>query len=84
MDMPHVNEAIKRERYLILTIDEVLQDLGESPIFSKLDMKWGYHQIGLAEESCNLTTFVTCDNMYRYKRLVFGVNTAYKIYQKEV
>ena len=84
MDMRCVNEAIKRERYPILTIDEVSQDLDESPIFSKLDMRWGYHQIALAEESCNLTTFVKCDNMYRYKRLVFGVNPASEIYQKEV
>ena len=84
LDMRFVNQVIKSERYLIPTIDEVLQDLGESLIFSKLDLKWGYHQIELAEESRNLTTFVKCDNMYRYKHLVFGVNAASEIYQNEV
>ena len=45
--MRRVNEAIERERHPIPTIEEVLHDLNGSSVFSKLDLKWGFHQVGL-------------------------------------
>lgn len=50
VDTRHANEAIVRQRHPIPTIDEVLKDLQEGSIFSKLDLKWGYHKIELSEE----------------------------------
>ena len=50
-------------------------------VFSKLDLKWGFHQIELDTESRHLTTFVTHKGLFRYKRLLFGVNCAPEIYQ---
>ena len=38
-DMRRANEAIKRERHPIPTIDEVLLDMNQSTVFSKLDLK---------------------------------------------
>ena len=51
VDMRRANKAIIRERHPIPTIDEVLEDMQEGSVFSKLDLKWGYHQIELSEES---------------------------------
>lgn len=31
----------------------------EAPVFSKLDLKWGYHQIELKPESRQITTYIT-------------------------
>ena len=59
VDMRRANEAIVREIHLIPTIEEVLQDLSGSTVFSKLDLKWRFHQVELAEESREITTFVT-------------------------
>ena len=64
---------MKRERCPIPTIDEVLQDLNQSKFFSKLDLNSAYHQIELAPESRDNTTFGTHDGLYRYKRLMFGI-----------
>ena len=74
VDMPQANMAVKRERYPIPTIDEVLQDLNQSKFFSKLDLNSAYHQIELAPESRDITTFGTHDGLYRYKRLMFGIS----------
>ena len=41
VDMRRANEAIQRERHPIPTIDEVLLDMNQSTVFSKLDLKWG-------------------------------------------
>ena len=64
VDMRCANQAIVRERQPIPTIEEVLQDLNGSTVFSRVDLKWGFHQILLAEESRHLTTFVTHRGLY--------------------
>ncbi|XP_041471762.1 uncharacterized protein K02A2.6-like [Lytechinus variegatus] len=84
IDMRRVNEAIQRERHPIPTVEEVLQELTASKIFSKIDLKWGYHQLELDANSRDVTTFVTHCGLYRYKRLLFGINAAPEIYQYEI
>jgi len=81
LDMRRVNEAILRTRHPIPTIDELLLDMNGAQIFSKLDLKWGFHQIELAPESRHITTFVTHKGLFRYKRLMFGVSCAPEEYQ---
>ncbi|CAB4025058.1 Transposon Ty3-I Gag-Pol poly, partial [Paramuricea clavata] len=84
VDMRQVNTAVIRERYPIPTVEESLQDLNGAAVFSKLDLKWGYHQIELDEKSRELTTFTTHDGLYRYKRLMFGISAAPEIYQHAI
>ena len=64
VDMRCANKAIIRERHPIPTIDEVLNDMQEGSVFSKLDLKWGYHQIELGTESRDITTFVTHKGLF--------------------
>ncbi len=82
IDMRRANEAVIRERHPIPTVDEILQDLTKSSVFSKLDIKMTYHQIELAPESRAITTFMTHKGLYRYKRLLFGVSCAPEMYNK--
>ena len=53
VDMRCANQAIVRERQPIPTIKEVLQDLNGSTVFSRVDLKWEFHQISLW---CHLST----------------------------
>ena len=52
-----------------------------STVFSKIALKWGFHQLELEEDSKKITTFVTHKGLYRYKRLMFGISSAPEIYQ---
>ncbi|XP_053376976.1 uncharacterized protein K02A2.6-like [Mercenaria mercenaria] len=81
VDMRQANRAILRERHPIPTVDEVIHDMNSATIFSKIDLKEGFHQIELEESSRYITTFVTSKGLYRYKRLMFGINSAPEIYQ---
>ena len=54
VDMHRANEAIVRERHPLPTIEEVLYDLNGSTVFSKLDLKWGFHQIELIVRDNNI------------------------------
>ena len=67
VDMRQANMIVKRDRFPILTIDEVLQDLNQSKLFSKLDLTSAYHQIELSPEPRDITTFGTHKGLYRYK-----------------
>jgi hypothetical protein len=80
--MRQANVAIARERYPVPTIEGLLTELREGQIFSKLDLTWGYYQIELDEDSMNITTFCTSTGLYRYKRLMFGLNCAPELYYK--
>ena len=81
LDMRRANDAIIRGRHPIPTVDELLQTMNGSKFFSKLDLKWGYHQLELDNESRGITTFVTHCGLYQYKRLLFGVSSASEQYQ---
>ena len=84
VDMRKANAAIIRERIPFLTVDEVLENLKGSVVFSKLDLCLGFHQIELDEDSRDITTFATHDGLFRYKKLSFGVNSAPEKYQQLV
>ena len=82
--MRRANEAIERERHPIPTIEEVLHDLNGSTVFSKLHLKWGFHQVELDAESRQIATFITHRGLFRYKRLIFGMTSAPEKCQKIV
>ena len=84
VDVRLPNKAIKRERHITPTIDDVIADLSGAQYFSKLDLRSGYHQLLLHTDSRHITTFSTHAGLYRYKRLNFGINSAAEIFQETV
>ena len=61
-----------------------MHDLNGSTVFSKLDIKWAFHQVELSEGSRPITTFATHKGLLRYKRLMFGVSCAPEMYQRVI
>ena len=59
VDMRKLNEAIKRERHITPTIDDITSNLNGAKVFSKMDMNSGFHQCELSPESRNITVFST-------------------------
>ena len=84
VDMRQANNAIIRHNFPVPTIDELLLDMNGSTVFSKIDLKSGFHQFVLEESSRDITTFTTHVGLYRYKRLMFGISSAPEIYQSMV
>ena len=82
--MHRANEAIIRERHVIPTMSDILPELHEAKYFCKLDLSEGYHQMCLSKESRPITCFATHQGLFQYKRLIYGVNTAFEIFQKQI
>ena len=76
LDPKNLNKAVKRPKYQMPTLDEVLPKLSKVKVFTTLDAKDGFYQISLDETSSKLTTFWTPFGRYRYLRMPFGVSAA--------
>jgi len=76
LDPQDLNKAIKRPKYQMPTLEEVLPKLNNTKVFSTLDAKDGFYQIALDEESSKMTTFWTPSGRYRYLRMPFGITSA--------
>ena len=76
LDMRHPNQAITRTRFPTPTIDDLLVKLKGSNHFSKLDLKSAFHQLELDESCRYITAFRTENKVKRFKRVIFGANSA--------
>ncbi len=66
-----LNTLIKRDRYSILLIDEVLAQIQDSKYLTQLDIIITFNKLRMSSESEDLTTFVTFFNIYKYKVMLF-------------
>jgi hypothetical protein len=83
-DMRGLNKAIKRIKYPITTIDDVIYKANGAKWFSKLDMRKAYHQLVIAEESRDLTTIITHCGLFRYTRMTMGIASASEIFSETI
>jgi hypothetical protein len=84
VDMRGANTTIKHTRHVTPTLNELITDLNGAQRFSKLDLRSGYHQLELHDESRPITIFTTHQGLFRYKRLNFGVTSAAEVFQHTI
>ena len=82
LDMRQTNRAIVREKHPVPTVEETFQEVSYAKVLSKLDLNMTFHQIELHPDSRDITTFAAPNSLYRYKRLLFGVNMAMEKFQQ--
>jgi transposase InsO family protein len=73
LDLRKCNEAMTHIPISTLTSPyEVLQRLGQSTMFSTIDMANAYYSLSLTPEAADKTVFATCFGLYRMLRLPQG------------
>lgn len=84
LDPKPLNKALKRCKYLLPVIEEVLPELGKANVFTKVDCKNGYWQVKLNDTSSHLTTFATPSGCYKWKHMPFSIAPAGEIFQSHL
>ncbi|GJR30812.1 putative reverse transcriptase domain-containing protein [Tanacetum coccineum] len=76
IDHRKLRKLTVKNQYPLPRIDDLFDKLQGSSVYSKIDMRSGYHQPKVREEDIHKTTFKTCYGHYEFQVMPFGLTNA--------
>ena len=76
IDYQALNKIIVRNKYPIPQINDLLDQLKGAKYFSKIDMKFGYHQVPIEPTNVWKTTFKSKEDLFEWLIMPFGLTNA--------
>ena len=82
VDYRKLNALTKKDCYPIPRIDETIDKLGKAKVFTTLDLKSGYWQVGMADVDKDKTAFTTRSGHWHFTVMPFGLCNAPATFQR--
>jgi hypothetical protein len=76
VDYRPLNAVTIKNKYPLPCIDVLFDQLARAQVFSKIDLRSGYHQIRIRTEDIPKTTFTMRYGLYEYLVMSFGLMNA--------
>ena len=81
-DFRQLNIQSKPDRYSCPNIGDLSAKLAGCHVFSKLDLRKGYHQVPVREADIHKTAVVTPFGLFEFLRMPFGLRNAGQTFQR--
>jgi hypothetical protein len=76
VDYRALNEVTVKNKYLLPRIDDLFDQLYGACVFSKIDLRLGYHQLNVRECDIPKTTFILRYGLYEFTVMSYGLTNA--------
>nr|GEW41105.1 putative reverse transcriptase domain-containing protein [Tanacetum cinerariifolium] len=80
IDYRELNKLTVKNRYPLSKINDLFNQLQGSTVYSKIDLRSGYHQLYIREEDILITTFRTRYGHYEFQVMPFGLTNAHAVF----
>ncbi|GJX70654.1 putative reverse transcriptase domain-containing protein [Tanacetum coccineum] len=76
IDYRELNKLTVKNRYPLLRIEDLFDQLQGSSVYSKIDLRSGYYLLRVREEDISKTAFRFCYGHYEFQVMPFGLTNA--------